>query len=126
MILILAKLISNWILVPSQPHRVTSQQSYSGHKQLHISQLFLYITLCEVSPQNHSANIKQNLMYTQTSNTNFQSVNPFNITPTKRARKARTCWYHWPFHLIYWYQIKEEYKKRMDTQYKIKKCYINA
>ena len=34
--------------------------------------------------------------------------------PVKRAHKARTCWYHWPFHLIYWYQVKEKYLKGMD------------
>ena len=26
--------------------------------------------------------------------------------------KARTCWYHWPFHLIYWNQTKEKYVKK--------------
>ena len=31
---------SNWILMSCQPHRVTSGQSNSGHKQIHISKLF--------------------------------------------------------------------------------------
>ena len=30
--------------------------------------------------------------HTQTSDTNFRRVSPFNITPAKRAHKARTCW----------------------------------
>ena len=49
-----------------------------------------------------------------TSDTNFQRVSPFNITPVKRAHKARTCWYRRPFRLIYQYQLKEKYKKGMD------------
>jgi len=53
-------------------------------------------------------------MYTQTSDTNFRRVSPFNITPVKRAYKGRTCWYHWPFRLIYRYQVKEKYKKGLD------------
>ena len=32
---------SNWILMSCQPHRVTSGQSNSGHKQIHISKLSL-------------------------------------------------------------------------------------
>ena len=35
----------------------------------------------------------------QTSVRNFQRVSPFNITPVKRAHKARTCWYRRPFRL---------------------------
>ena len=34
---------SNWILMSCQPHRVTSWQSNSGHKQIHISKLFSHI-----------------------------------------------------------------------------------
>ena len=34
---------SNWILISCQPHRVTSGQSNSGHKQIHISELFSHI-----------------------------------------------------------------------------------
>ena len=34
---------SNWILVSYQPHRVTSGQSDSGHKQIYVSKLFLHI-----------------------------------------------------------------------------------
>ena len=34
---------SNWILMSCQPHRVTSGQSNSGHKQIHISKLFSHI-----------------------------------------------------------------------------------
>ena len=46
--------------------------------------------------------------------TQIFEVSPFNITPVKRARKARTCWYRRPFRLIYRYQVKEKYKKGMD------------
>ena len=53
-------------------------------------------------------------MHTQTSDTNFQRVSPFNITPVKRAHKAMTRWYRRPFRLIYRYQVKEKYKKGMD------------
>ena len=34
---------SNWILMSCQPDRVTSGQSNSGHKQIHISKLFSHI-----------------------------------------------------------------------------------
>ena len=49
---------SNWILMSCQPHRVTSGQSNSGHKQIHISKLFSHIyisTLCQVNLQNQLA-----------------------------------------------------------------------
>ena len=36
---------SNWILMSCQPHRVTSGQSNSGHKQIHISKLFSRVNL---------------------------------------------------------------------------------
>ena len=46
---------SNWILMSCQPHRVTSGQSDSGHKKIHISKLFSYIsTLCQVNLHNQS------------------------------------------------------------------------
>ena len=62
-------------------------------------------------------------MHTQTSDTNFRRVSPFNITPVKRAHKARTCWYRRPFRLIYRYQVKEKRKEKKNgqMQYKIKK-----
>ena len=53
---------------------------------MHTSKLFSYI-------------------HTQTSNTNYRRVSPFNITPVRRAHKARTCWYRRPIHLIYRHQI---------------------
>ena len=47
---------SNWILMSCQPHRVTSGQSNSGQKQMHISKLLSLLTyistLCQVSLQN--------------------------------------------------------------------------
>ena len=45
-----------------QRHRVTSGQSNSGHKQMHISKLFSYIYnpfVKSVHKTNHFANIKQ-------------------------------------------------------------------
>ena len=41
---------TNWILMSCQPHRVTSGQSNSGHKQIHISKLFSHAY--QVSLQN--------------------------------------------------------------------------
>ena len=46
---------SGWILMSCQPHRVTSGQSNSGHKQIHSSKLFSHIyisALCQVNLQN--------------------------------------------------------------------------
>ena len=130
---------SNWILMSCQPHRFTSGQSNSGHKQIHSSKLFSHIstlcqvnlqnqhistlcqvnlqnqhmsTLCQVNLQNQS--LRKHKTHTQTSDTNFRRVSPFNITPVKRAHKAKTCWYRRPFRLIYRYQVKEKYEKRMD------------
>ena len=106
----------NWILVSCQRDRVTSRQSNSGHKQTHIFKLFsLYLSaLCQVSLHNQSLRKHKTYTNTQTSDTNFRRVSPFNITPVKRAHKARTCWYRRPFPLIYRYQVKEKYKKGMD------------
>ena len=102
---------SNWILMSCQPHRVTSGHSNSGHKQIHISKLFPRIyqpSVKSIYKTNHFTNIKHT--HTQTSDTNFRRVSPFNITPVKRAHKARTCWYRRPFRLIYRYQVKEKYQ----------------
>ena len=105
----------------SCPHRVTSGQSNSGHKLrysvvlcTHVKTLPIFINLSVMSihETNHFANIKQNI-HTQLSDTNFRRVSHFNITPVKRAHKARTCWYR-PFRLMYRYQVKEKYKKGMD------------
>ena len=52
---------SSWILMSCQPHRVTSGQSNSGHKQIHISKLFSHIyqpSVKSVYKINHFANIK--------------------------------------------------------------------
>ena len=81
-----------------QPCRVTSGHSNSGHKQIHISKLFSHIyqpSVKSVYKTNQFANIKH--IYTQTSDINFRRVSPFNITPVKRAHKARACWYRRPF-----------------------------
>ena len=57
-------------------------------------------------------NTKQN-RHTQTSNTNFQRVSPFSITPAKRAHKARTCWYRS-------YLINTRLKKNIKREWTIK------
>ena len=132
---------SNWILMSCQPHRVTSGQSNSGHKQIHVSKSLSFLTyistLCQVFSHIYQPSVKSSHIYinpfvksiyktnhkskhTQTWDTNFWRVSPFNITTVKRAHKARTCWYRRPFCLIYWYQVKEKLKKRNgQTQYKI-------
>ena len=49
-----------------QPHRVTSGQSNSGHKQTHISKLFSYnyiSTVCQVNPQNQSLRKHKTYIY---------------------------------------------------------------
>ena len=109
---------SNWILM-SVNHSGSPQDSqtqviskYTFLNSSHI--LYIYIsTLCQVNLQNQSLHKHKTFMYTQTSDTNFRRVSPFNITPVKRAHKARTCWYCRPFCLIYQYQVKEKYKKGM-------------
>jgi len=109
---------SNRILMSCQPHRVTSGQSHSSHKQMHISKLFSHMyqpSVKSIYKTNHFTNIKHayaNIRH------KLLSVSPFNITPVKRAHKARTCWYPRPFHLIYWYQVKEKHRKGMDRHNK--------
>ena len=105
---------SNWILMCCQPHRVTSGQSNSGHKQIHTSKLFSHTyqpSVKSVDKTSHFANIK----HTHKHQTQIRSASPFNITHVKRAHKARTCWYRRPSRLIYRYQAKEKYEKGMDT-----------
>ena len=102
-----SELVSIWILTSCQPHRVTSGQSNSGPKQIHISKLFSKPFFKSIIHKtNHRANIKTKHTYTNARHTNFQRVSPLNITPVKRAHKARTYWYCWPFHLIYRYTRK--------------------
>ena len=40
--------------------------------------------------------IKQNIHKHRTQN--FRRISPFGIAPVKKAHKARTHWYHGPFH----------------------------
>ena len=57
---LISTISSNWILMSSQPHRVTSGQPNSGHKRIHISKTLLtYISILrQVSLQsNHFADI---------------------------------------------------------------------
>ena len=59
---------SNWILMSCQPHRVTSGQSNSGHKQIHISKRFPHIyqpSVKSIYKTNHFTNIKHTHTKTQ-------------------------------------------------------------
>ena len=90
----------NWILMSCQPHRVTSGQSNSCHKQIHISKLFSHIyqlSVKSIYKTNHFVNIKHTNTIIRHK---FQKVSPLSITPVKRAHKVRICWYRWPFCLI--------------------------
>ena len=61
---------SNWILMSCQPHRVTSGQSNSGHKQTHTSKLFSHTyrpSVKSIYKTNHFANMKH-------THTNISSV----------------------------------------------------
>ena len=76
---------SNLILMSCQSHRVTSGQSNSGHKQIHISKLFSHIyqpSVKSIYKTNHFANIKN--LHTQTSD---QS----NITHSEKTPECDTC-----------------------------------
>ena len=110
-------LVSNWILMSCQPHRVTSEQSNSGHKQKQISKLLSHIhqplsshfSHIHQPVSSHFSHIHQPLSsrstktnheskhktytYTQTSDTHFRRVSPFSITPVKKHINAITCWY---------------------------------
>ena len=99
---------SNWILMSRQPHRITSGQSNSGHKQIHTSKLFSHIRINPLSSQSTKPITPQTQnIHTQISDTNFQRASPLNITPAKKAHKARTCWYHQPFCPTYRHQVKQ-------------------
>ena len=68
---------SNWTLMSCQPHRVTSGQSNSGHKQINISKLFSHMyqpSVKSVYKTNHFTN--KMYIYIQTSDTNFQELVP--------------------------------------------------
>ena len=118
---------SYWILTSCQPHRVTPGQSNSGHKQIHISKLFSHIYINPLSSQSTKpiTSQTQNIPKHQTQ---IFDVSPFNITPLKRAHRARTCWYHqhnsvycWSF---VWYigkkkQERTENNKRWQIFYKL-------
>ena len=53
---------SNWIWMSCQPYRITSGQSNSGHKQIHVSKLFSHIyqlSVKSIYKTNHFANMKR-------------------------------------------------------------------
>ena len=78
----------------------------------------MYIsTVCQVNLQNRS--LRKHKTYIHKHQTQIFEVSPFNITPVKRARKARTFWYRRPFRLIYRYQVKEIIEaKKMEEELK--------
>ena len=103
--------VHNWILMSCQTHWVTSGQSNLGHKQMHISELILIRTLCQVNPQNQSlCKYKTKHTCIHKHKEHIFEVSPFSITLVKRAHRARTCWSHRPFWLIYQCQIEERKK----------------
>ena len=73
-----------------QPPRVTSGQSNSGHKQIHISKLFShYIYIYQPSVKSvYKTNQFANKTYIHKHQTQIFEVSPFHITPVKRAQKA--------------------------------------
>ena len=104
------QLASHWTLTSCQPHSHLRMFKLS-RKQTHFQNSFY---TCKPFLKPIPTQIwNETYMITQTSNTNFQRVHPFNISLVKKAYKARTCWYHCPFCLLYWYQIKEEETKEL-------------
>ena len=77
----------------------------------------------------HDTNLHKT-KHTQTSDTNFRRISPFDITPVEKAHKARTRWYRGPFRRFIntrFKKKKKEDKKGMDrSNKKILKYYINA
>ena len=73
-----------------QPHRVTSGQSNSFHKQIHISKLFSHIyqpSVKWVYKPNHFANIKHTYTIIRHK---FRRVSLFNITPVQQISTGNT------------------------------------
>ena len=112
---------STWILMSCQPHRVTSGQSNSGHKQIHVSKLFSHIyisTLCQVILQNQSIRKPKTYIHkheTQIFEGLVPSILPLSKEHIRLGHAGR------PFRPIYRYQMREKYikkkkrkKKRMD------------
>ena len=80
------KLVSNWT-VKSVNHTELLRTIKLHHKQMHISKLYSYINpLSSQSTKPAPTNVEQNIR-TQTSNTNFQRVSPFNTTPAKTVKE---------------------------------------
>ena len=104
---------SNWILMSCQPYRVTSEQSNSGHKQIHISKLFSQCINPLLSQSTKPITLQTWNIYTNIKHI-FEQLFTSILPLLQKSHKARTCWYHRPFHLIYWYWVKEKSKKGMD------------
>ena len=71
---------TNWILMSCQAHRVTSGQSKSSHKQIHISKLF------SIYKTNHFANIKHTYTYIRQKKLKMKKdgfINIMNLQHTK-------------------------------------------
>ena len=97
----LKEVVSYWILMSGSPQ----DNQILSKAQAHFKTLLTYINfLKSVHKTSPYTNIKLNIYnYTQISNTYFGRFGSFNITPAKWTHKARTCWYHWSFCLIYWH-----------------------
>ena len=70
---------------------------------------------------NHKISHDTNLhttKHTQTSDTNFQRISPFGITPVEKAHKARTRWYGGPFRRFINTGFLKKCKKGMDRSNK--------
>ena len=94
------------------PHRVTSGQSNSGHKQIHSSKLFSHIyqpSVKSIYKTNHFANIKHTY-------TNIEELVP-SVLPLLKEH-IRLGHAGIVNHSIYRYQVKEKYEqvRRMDHE----------
>ena len=75
---------SNRILMSCQPHRVTSGQSNSGHKQMHISKLFSQICIDPLSGRSTKPITSQTCVYANITQ-NFEELFP-SILPLLSTR----------------------------------------
>ena len=103
-----------WYFETSQPQTITSRLK----TMFNLSPIY---STCKSSNHSLSKNHKispdtnlheQNIHKHQTQD--FRKISPFGITPVKKARKARTRWYHRLS--IYQHQILKKYKKKKWTE----------
>ena len=86
-------------------------------KQMRFSKLsHIYIWyFSQINPQNPSLH-KHKSKHTHKNKHKFCRFGPFNITPVNRAYTARTCWYHWSFHLTYQYHANANMNNNMTVK----------